>query len=109
MKRYKDANGDPKTPTDFGATFLSDEMAAMLGLTEVDEDYQKPETVDEGKKRKLDALLDEYNADVQELKNRVAAAMLDSSTQATRVAAAQSEFATRKAKYAADRKTITKA
>ena len=106
MQRYKDAAGAVKTPADYGATFLSDEMAAMLGLVEVGEDYQKPETADDAKQRNLRALQDEYNEDVQQLKNRIAAAMLESGTQATKVSAAQSEFATRKAQYAADRKII---
>ena len=61
IKRYKDVNGDTKTPADFGATYLSDEMAAMLGLTEVGEDYEKPQTTEEIKQQKYSAINADYS------------------------------------------------
>jgi len=41
MKVYKDANGDRRTPADYGVTWLSGEKVSNLGLTEVTEDYFK--------------------------------------------------------------------
>ena len=110
MTKYKDTDGNTKTSADFGAVWLSDEMVVMLGLVEVSDDYEKPQSTEEIKQQKLKTLQDGYNADVQQLKERITAGMLTGgTTQVTMVAAAQSEFATRKAKYAADRAAIINA
>lgn len=61
MIKYKDVNGDPKTPADFGATFLSGEMTAMLGLVEVGEDYEKPQTTEEIKQQKYSVINADYS------------------------------------------------
>lgn len=108
LKYYKNKNtgAGPFTAQDFGYSYMSQEMIEQLGLEEVDATYQPMLSAAEVKQQKLRALQDEYNDDVNQLKNRIAAAMLESGTQATKVSAAQSEFTTRKAQYAADRKAI---
>ena len=60
-KRFKDVSGDTKTPADFGAVWLSEGMIAMLGLVEVDDDYQKPETAEEIKQQKYTAINTYYS------------------------------------------------
>ena len=61
MIKYKDVSGNVKTPADFGATWLSEEAAAMLGLTAVADDYEKPPTSEEIKQQKYSAINAEYS------------------------------------------------
>ena len=61
MTKYKDANGAVKTPADFGATWLSDEAAAVLGLTVVVDDYEQEPTAEEIKQRKYSTINADYS------------------------------------------------
>ena len=42
MQVYKDADGNRKTPADYGATYISEERAVELGWIPVSSDYQSP-------------------------------------------------------------------
>ena len=63
---FKDIDGNRRIPEDFGVTWLSAERIAQLGLTVVDDGYEKPVSGDEKKERELHrarlALDSEYEA-----------------------------------------------
>ena len=61
MQKFKDATGTLKTPADFGATWLSDEAAAALGLTAVADDYEQDPTCEEIKQRKYSSINADYS------------------------------------------------
>ena len=61
MTKYKDVSGAVKTPTDFGATWLSDEAAEALGLTAVDDDYEQEQTSEEIKQQKYALINADYS------------------------------------------------
>ena len=61
MTKYKDASGAVKAPADYGATWLSDEAAAALGLTAVADDYEQAPTLEEIKQQKYSAINADYS------------------------------------------------
>lgn len=63
---FKDSNGDPKTPSDLGMTYITPEYAASLRWMEVDADYVKPQSADEKKAQAYSAINTTYNQKIRE-------------------------------------------